>query len=165
MPPPGLCNPVAMSAQARLAILAAAVIALVAAFFIARGSEEDSGAPPATVTVTTPATGGQDGTTTTAGTRTATTPARTAPEIPVVRTRGGAPVGDVKTLKFKRGERIRFRVTSDVAEEVHVHGYDISRQVPAGGSVTLSFDGDIDGEFEVELHGSHRQIATIEVRP
>ena len=38
-------------------------------------------------------------------------------------------------LTFTEGDDIRFRVESDVAEEVHFHGYDVAEDVAAGGSV------------------------------
>ncbi len=60
---------------------------------------------------------------------------------------------------------MRFRVRSDVAEEVHVHGYDIAKDVAAGGSVTFSFDADIDGKFEIELEHAGLQIASLTVAP
>jgi hypothetical protein len=56
-------------------------------------------------------------------------------------------------------------VRSDVADEVHVHGYDVAKDVRAGGSVTFSIPAKIDGRFEVELEHRHEQIAQLEVRP
>jgi hypothetical protein len=77
----------------------------------------------------------------------------------------GRPQGGVERLEFTRGERVRFKVRSDVADEVHVHGYDVSKNVAAGGSVTFSFPATIEGRFEVELEAAHTQIAELEVEP
>ncbi len=44
---------------------------------------------------------------------------------------------------------MRFRVESDVADEIHVHGFDITKEVAAGGSASFSFPADIEGVFEV----------------
>ena len=44
-------------------------------------------------------------------------------------------------------------MTSDVADEIHVHGYDLKKDVPAGGSVRFSFPASIEGVFEIELEG------------
>jgi hypothetical protein len=60
---------------------------------------------------------------------------------------------------------VRLRVVSDVADEIHLHGYDLKKDVPAGGSVTFSFTADIEGVFEVELEGRGEQIAQLTVRP
>ena len=56
-------------------------------------------------------------------------------------------------------------MTSDVADEIHFHGYDISRDVTAGGTVRLPFTATIPGRFEVELEGKGVQIADISVEP
>ena len=60
---------------------------------------------------------------------------------------------------------MRLVVTSDVADEVHVHGYDEKAAVPANGTVELSFTADIPGVFEVELEQRGRRLLTLEVRP
>lgn len=87
------------------------------------------------------------------------------PAVPAVRVRGGEPVGGVAELSFRRGERIRFRVFSDVVDEVHVHGYDVSREVEAGGSVGFDFPATIEGIFEVELERRAAPIAELRVDP
>jgi hypothetical protein len=79
--------------------------------------------------------------------------------------RDGEPVGGVQELGYDAGDQIRFRVRSNVADEVHVHGYDVSKEVSAGGAATLSFPADLEGIYEVELHGSERQIAELRVNP
>jgi hypothetical protein len=97
---------------------------------------------------------------------TATAPA--APPRPAatqIRVRGGEPVGGVKTIEVERGDRIRFSVSSDQSDEVHVHGYDLERPVGPDAPARFSFTADADGIFEVELHGSGTQIASLEVQP
>jgi hypothetical protein len=93
---------------------------------------------------------------------------RAEPQRPAVEqivVRGGTPVGGVKRLEYARGERVRFSVRSNAAEEVHVHGFDISKDVAAGGRVQFGFPADIEGVFEVELEASHVQIAELRVKP
>ncbi len=85
--------------------------------------------------------------------------------VPTIEIRGDEPVGGVQELEFSAGEEIRFEVSSDRAEEVHVHGYDIAKDVPAGGSVEFAFPADIEGIFEVELEGLGTQIAELRVNP
>ena len=41
-----------------------------------------------------------------------------------------------------------------------MHGYDIFKDVEAGGSVKFNFKADIEGVFEIELEGTHTQIAS-----
>jgi hypothetical protein len=96
------------------------------------------------------------------------TPAETPrprPRSELVSYRGGEAAGGVKRLEFKQGETARFSIASDVAEEIHVHGYDLYRDVPAGGRARFAFQADIEGIFEVEMHGSAVQVAELRVEP
>ena len=79
--------------------------------------------------------------------------------------RGGAPHGGVKSLRVDRGETGRLRVLANTADEVHVLGYDIERPVGPGQPANLRFRADIEGIFEVELHESEEQIASLRVEP
>lgn len=126
------------------------LLALVAIGLAACGSDDDT---------TTAAT-------TTNGNEKAATPEKLAkPATPTIVIRNGKPVGGVEELEFSAGDEIRFRVSSNRADEVHVHGYDVEEEIPAGGSATLAFPADIEGIFEVELHGSETQIAELRVNP
>ena len=62
--------------------------------------------------------------------------------------------GKEQALNYKEGETVRFRVVNDEAEEVHVHGYDITKELEPGKVETVSFKADITGIFEIELEGS-----------
>jgi hypothetical protein len=87
------------------------------------------------------------------------------PEIPVIEIKDGQPVGGVAELEVQLGDDIRFIVDSDVDEEVHLHGYDVSRDVAAGGKVEFNVPATIDGVYEVELEHSVVPIAEISVVP
>lgn len=78
---------------------------------------------------------------------------------------GGKPVGGVQTIPAKKGDRVRFTITSDVSDEIHVHGYNLHKQVAAGGTVSFDFPASIDGIFIVELEHRSEQIASLEVQP
>ena len=79
--------------------------------------------------------------------------------------RGGRPVGGVARLEYESGEHVRFSVRSDVADEIHVHGFDITKDVPAKGSVRFAFPADIEGVFDVELHHADVKIAELRITP
>ena len=106
------------------------------------------------------------GTTTTA---TATTQEKQQPkpkpEVTTIVVKGGEPVGGVRELDYTAGDEVRFDVESDVAEEVHVHGYDLIEEVSPGKVASFEFPADIEGGFEVELEGAHVQIAELTVQP
>jgi len=77
----------------------------------------------------------------------------------------GKPVGGVARLTYNKGEEVRFKVDSDVSDEVHMHGYDIMKDVKAGGSVSFDFPATIEGVFEAELEGRKEQILELTVNP
>lgn len=87
------------------------------------------------------------------------------PAIETIVVRDGAPVGGPAELEYDAGEQVRFRVRSNVADELHIHGYDITKKIPAAGTVTVSFPADLEGIYEAELHGSGELIAELRVNP
>jgi heme/copper-type cytochrome/quinol oxidase subunit 2 len=91
---------------------------------------------------------------------TATTKGVTTIEI-----KNGKPVGGIKQLTYNEGEQVRFEVDSDVSDEVHMHGYDIMKDVKAGGSVSFDFPATLEGVFEAELEGRKEQILELTVNP
>jgi hypothetical protein len=151
--------------RTRLLLVIAAVAALVIAFVIASGSGDDSSSTGSTSAASTPAATTPADTSTTEAPPAQTQTGPAAPAVPVVSVTGGKPEGGVQRLEFAKGDTIRFRVRSDVADEVHVHGYDVKKDVPAGGTVTFAFPATIDGRFEVELETRAEQIAELEVTP
>jgi hypothetical protein len=78
---------------------------------------------------------------------------------------GGRPLGGIAEISVNEGEPVRFRVRSAVADEVHVHGYDIGKDVRAGGSVSFDFPATIEGVFEAELESRKEQILELTVNP
>jgi heme/copper-type cytochrome/quinol oxidase subunit 2 len=67
-------------------------------------------------------------------------------------------------VKVAKGTQVRLMVTSDVDDEVHVHGYEIEKEVLAGQTVTIDFTADQTGVFEVESHESNLQLIQLEVK-
>jgi hypothetical protein len=135
----------------------AILLALVAAFaLIACGDDDDAttgqSAKQATETTAESSQNGKEG-------------EESEPPTPTIVIRDAEPVGGVRELTYDAGEEIRFTVRSDVADEIHVHGYDLMKDVAAGGSVTFAFPGDIEGIFEVELEERAEQIAELTVNP
>ena len=61
------------------------------------------------------------------------------------------------------GETIVLRVTSDVAEEVHVHGYDLKLDLEPNVTGELVFVAAIPGVFEVELENARLPVLDLEV--
>jgi hypothetical protein len=86
-------------------------------------------------------------------------------KVPTIVVRDGEPVGGIQELEYDAGDEIRFEVSSDAAEEIHVHGYDLMEDVRAGGTASFDFPAEIEGIFEVELEGLGEQIAELRVNP
>lgn len=106
--------------------------------------------------------------TTTDTTTTTTTQTTTEVEEPtVVRVRvvGGGPKGGIVRKTVEKGDRVVITVISDVADHVHLHGYDIMRNVAAGGTARIRFRATLPGRFEVELEDRGVQIADLTVEP
>ena len=76
---------------------------------------------------------------------------------------GGQVTGSSGREEVRLGEQVVLRVSSDVAEEVHVHGYDLEAVVPAGGSADIPVSATIPGVFEVELHESGKVLYQLRV--
>lgn len=158
-----------MTGSNRIAVLAVAVVVAVVGFFVARdAADDDESSTTATVTVTQTATAPSEAEAEVEpeSEAPAPEPERPAePRPPLIVVRDGEPDGGVRELSFEKGGEVDFRVRSDAADEVHVHGYDETAALPAGKTVRIRFPASIDGRFEVELHGAHTQIARLEVTP
>jgi hypothetical protein len=150
-----------MSRNQRLSFLGiAAVIAVVAIVVLTVGGGSDdtttddsantSAQQTATATATPTAEDGQE----------ESTPTPTPkPQPPLLQ------AGKVAKLRFDEGETVRFRVRSDKPEHVHIHGYDIMKDVDAGKTANVAFNATITGIFEVEFEDSAEQIAELRVDP
>jgi hypothetical protein len=51
-----------------------------------------------------------------------------------------------------------------VADEVHVHGYDLSKDVKVGGTVRIQVTAKLTSVFEAELESRSLQIVELTVR-
>jgi FtsP/CotA-like multicopper oxidase with cupredoxin domain len=160
-----------MSSTRKALLAVGAVVVLAVAFALVRPGDDDT-----TSTIVGPVLSDADDPTTVgtgpdASQEDSAEPVATAPAAPaqpaatLLRVRGGAPAGGVRTIEVHKGDTIRFTVSSDQSDEVHVHGYDLEKPVGPDGPARFSFSADADGIFEVELHGSGAQIASLEVQP
>jgi hypothetical protein len=136
----------------------AAVIAVVAVIIlaVAGGNDEQEATGTGAQATATPSQTAEPGATVTETPEPAETP---KPEPPLVTP------GKITKLRFQQGDTVRFRVRSDVSDEVHVHGYDLMKDVEPGRLITFSFPADITGIFEIELESAGEQIAQLRVDP
>jgi hypothetical protein len=153
---------------------AAAVVVLFAVLRPGGGDDDDGATETASesgsVSITVSNAQTETETETTVATETeppATTAPPPAPDIATVRltVQNGRPVDGIARPSVKQDRRVRIVVRSDVADHVHLHGYDIMRDVAPGRPAQLVFTAEIPGRFEIELEDSGTQIAELEVRP
>lgn len=124
-------------------VMLAGAVAAIAFALAGCGSDDETAAP-------------------TTGTTTTTEPSQ--PTTVEVVVENGAPQGGIVRASIDKGDQVVLVVTSDVADEIHLHGYDVSRDVEAGGTVGLPFTATLPGRFEVELESRGVQIADLTVK-
>jgi hypothetical protein len=54
-------------------------------------------------------------------------------------------------VKVRLGARLRITVTADVADEIHVHVYDLKQEISANSPGSVEFVADKSGVIPVEL--------------
>lgn len=72
----------------------------------------------------------------------------------------GAPV-----LKVQQGEDVTLHITTDTADEFHLHGYNLLVQLLPHKTATLHFVAKLAGRFTYELHKSDLELGALEVYP
>lgn len=154
-----------MTGGPRIGLLLATVAALVAAFVLLSPGDDEPTTTPTTPTRPGAATAPGGDTPQTAAVGPAA-PAPPAAQLTRIRVQSGEAAGGVKTIKVKKGRRARILISSqDTSDDVHLHGYDLTRRLEPGGSARLSFVADAEGIFEIELHGTGTQIGSLVVEP
>ena len=136
----------------KVALIAASLGLLLSLFLVLKPGDDEGAAPAPTATATT-----------------TTAPVTTASEEPeTVTIRISVPAGTAPTIRrfsVQRGRTVELVVQSELADEVHVHGYDLMADVAPGEPVTISFEATAAGRFEIELEEHRLPIAELEVRP
>jgi hypothetical protein len=80
-----------------------------------------------------------------------------------VRVEGGRVSGDTGRVPVASGTHVVLTITSDTADEFHVHGYDLEGELEPGKPATVEFDATIPGVFEVELHEAGTVLLSLQV--
>lgn len=68
------------------------------------------------------------------------------------------------TVDLKVGERLTLTVTDDQDNVLHIHGFDIERNLVAGQPLTVTLTGKQPGTYEVETHHPELRLLKIAVR-
>jgi plastocyanin len=163
-----------MSRNQRIGLIVAAVLVAVLAFVIASPGDDDEGDQAAQTTTTpqaeTGATETESAPTETDTETEAETPAPIKAVVTGIEIRGGEVVGGPAEIRVTHGDRVLLTVTSDAADDIHLHGYDIEKKVAPGQPAKFRFIAELEGEFEIESHvaedaGRDPLLGTLIVEP
>jgi hypothetical protein len=134
-----------MSRGQRIVLLVGAVVIAVAAFVIAKPGSNDSKNKTSTQ---------------------AQKPGKPAgPKTFRMTLKGHNPVGGRQTIKLTKGDRALLVVTSDGKDTVHLHGWNIEREVTPAKPGRFAFTAKNEGAYELESHTTEQKLATIQVQP
>lgn len=84
-------------------------------------------------------------------------------QVIAVTVAGGQVTGDTGRVEVPLGTTVRLSVTSDTADELHVHGFDLTQAVSPGQAAQLEFVADQAGIFAVEFHDSRQVLTRLQV--
>ena len=146
----------------KIAVMLAAVAASVVALAGCGGNDGTD----AVTTTETVATAPTDTTTTeTAPAETTRAAPAAQAQLVTIRVVGGQPQGGIQRPTIDQGEKVVLVVRSDSGEAVHLHGYNLEKDIVPGKPIRLPFTANIAGRFELELHPTDTLLAVIEVKP
>ena len=138
-----------MSRGQRIGLLAAAVAIAVVAFVIAKPGSDDN-----------------DDSTTTQAAGSSGKPSKPAgPKTTRIQLKNHNPVGGRKVIKVKKDDKVLIVVSSDKPDTVHLHGYEIEREITPAKPGRYSVRARNEGAFELESHTTEQKLATLQVGP
>jgi hypothetical protein len=146
-----------VSRAQRLTFLAIAALIAIGAVILLSASGEDE--QPAATGAQATATPQAAASAAPGATETATPEPTPKPAPPLITP--GKPV----KLRVTEDETVSFRVRANTTDEIHVHGYDLMKDVTPGKTVAFSFKADIVGIFTIELESAGEEIAQLRVDP
>lgn len=68
-------------------------------------------------------------------------------------------------IRLTEGDSVTLIVSSDTADELHVHGYNLHLQLRPNEPAGLSFVANLTGRFPYELHRANVELGVLEVYP
>ena len=161
-----------MSRNQRIALVLAALVVAVVAFVIASpgGDDEDEQAAQTAPAETAPADDTAGGSDTQTETEPEPPPQPPKPEITRIRIRAGAVAGGAREVEASTGDTVRIVVAADAPDEIHLHGYDITKNAAPGKPARFVFKATLEGVFELESHtaedaGKNPLVARLLVEP
>jgi hypothetical protein len=138
--------------------LAAAVLLVLTAC----GSTDTPAAPSPSLTPST--TPSATPTTTPSSVPSSAAPVSTADvTVDVTIANGKVSAGGHAVVKAKPGQKVRINGLSDIADSLHVHGYDKTLDLKPGKPASVEFTTSTKGIFEVETHETGKLVFKLQV--
>jgi FtsP/CotA-like multicopper oxidase with cupredoxin domain len=134
-----------MSRNQRIGLVVVALAVAVLAFVVAQPGDEQDSTPAATT---------QSQTENQAGSTDTQAEAPAEPPVSRITVKGGVLAGERQTIRVAKGDTVRIVVSSDVPDEIHLHGYDIEKEAAPGKPARFRFKADAEGAFELESHAA-----------
>ena len=92
-------------------------------------------------------------------------PAPPKPQVFELIVSKGKLVSGPSVIQVREGDDVQLQITSDSADELHMHGYDLHLSLKPNTPATLAFKAEHSGRFDFELHHAHAELGTLEVQP
>jgi hypothetical protein len=91
-------------------------------------------------------------------------PAAVKPVTITITAVNGRPVGGIQRPTVKKGQTVRIVVKTNIGTQVHLHGYNIEKNIEKGVPTVIRFVARVQGRFALELHPMDAQLAQLTVR-
>jgi len=128
----------AVTRNQRIGLVIAALAVAVVAFVVAQPGDDDDSPTPSK-----PSSSGD-----------VTVQTQQKPDATRISVKGGVLDGEPKTIRVAKNDIVRIVVSSDVPDEIHLHGYDIEKEAAPGEPARFRFKADAEGAFEIESHAA-----------
>lgn len=151
-----------MRSSVRWLLVVGSVIVVVVLFVVLRPDASENGATP---TPSTPTESPSASDTPLPSDSPSPTPSPAPERIVIdVTFRDGAVQGPTE-FTATQGERVRIIVHADVADEVHLHSYDLHADVTPDEPARIDFVAKVAGVFECELEAAGKLLFRLEIIP
>ncbi|HUF58297.1 MAG TPA: hypothetical protein VMR89_02255 [Actinomycetota bacterium] len=151
-----------MRSSVRWLLIVGSVIVVIVLFVLLRPDASENRATPTPSTPTeSPAASGTPSASDSPSPTPSPTPQRSVIEVTF---RDGAVRGPTE-FTAAQGERVRIIVDADVADEVHLHSYDLHADVAPGQPAKIDFVARVAGVFECELEAAGELLFRLEIVP
>lgn len=95
----------------------------------------------------------------------AAAPGEATPLVFALVARNNKLVSGPPVIKVQKGDEVTITITSDKADKLHLHGYDLHADLQPGKTATLKFKANLTGRFTYELHRADAELGALEVFP